>query len=337
VPELIPEFRVVHPFDGNAVERCDLPFPFWLKPVKSVLSHLGFLVRDRIEFTSCLETIREHIGRYALPFNYILGLADLPEEIRVVDGFHCIAESLISTGRQCTLEGYVLGGEVVIYGVIDSIREETESCSSFARYQYPSTLPVAVPLNYAAQAIPAGYRLRVAVSTSYWPMAWPAPEPTGVMLHTDNSRLLLPVRPPRPEDADLRPFEAAEGAPPLRVKVIRPEYHNWQVIRDLAADISRLEVFSDSGCQHIDEIDLTISRKAREWYTYRKDDYDSLKGETLWERSFSRGDWSVSTVARTVLTSSRDHFFLRAELDAHEGEKRVFSENYDYTIKRELV
>ncbi|MCB2215786.1 CocE/NonD family hydrolase [Desulfofustis glycolicus] len=196
---------------------------------------------------------------------------------------------------------------------------------------------VAVPLNYVAQAIPAGYRLRVAVSTSYWPMAWPAPESVGVMLYTDNSRLLLPVRPARPEDGDLRSFEPAEGAPPLRVKVIRPEYHNWQVIRDLAADISKLEVISDSGCQRIDEIDLTISRKAREWYTYRKDDYDSLKGETLWERSFSRGDWSVRTVARTVLTSSRDHFFLRAELDAHEGEKRVFSENYDYTIKRELV
>ncbi|MCB2215787.1 ATP-grasp domain-containing protein [Desulfofustis glycolicus] len=161
VPELIPAFRVVNPFASDAVERCDLPFPFWLKPVKSVLSHLGFLVRDRIEFASCLETIREHIGRYARPFNYILGLADLPDEIRSVDGFHCIAESLISSGYQCTLEGYVLGGEVVIYGVIDSIREGGENCSSFARYQYPSALPAAVQGRMAAAAakvlVRAGY------------------------------------------------------------------------------------------------------------------------------------------------------------------------------------
>ncbi|MCB2174054.1 D-alanine--D-alanine ligase [bacterium] len=161
VPELIPEFRVVNPFAGGAVEQCDLSFPFWLKPVKSVLSHLGFLVRDRIEFAACLETIREHIGRYARPFNYILGLADLPDEIRSVDGFHCIAESLISAGHQCTLEGYVLGGEIVVYGVVDSIREETESCSSFARYQYPSMLPAAVLDRMAAAAatvlLHAGY------------------------------------------------------------------------------------------------------------------------------------------------------------------------------------
>ena len=67
-------------------------------------------------------------------------MAELPAEIAPVDGRHCIAESIISSGRQCTLEGYVLDGEVHVYGVVDSIREGRHR-SSFARYQYPSTLP----------------------------------------------------------------------------------------------------------------------------------------------------------------------------------------------------
>lgn len=141
LPEMIPQFIKVNPFDDSAAGKCDLPYPFWLKPVKSVLSHLGFLIRDRIEFDYCLSVIRGNISRYAEPFNYILSLADLPAEIEKVDGYQCIAEGLISSGEQCTLEGYVLKGEVCIYGVVDSIRSGMHH-SSFARYQYPSFLPL---------------------------------------------------------------------------------------------------------------------------------------------------------------------------------------------------
>jgi putative CocE/NonD family hydrolase len=196
---------------------------------------------------------------------------------------------------------------------------------------------VRVPLNYVAQVIPVGYRIRVAISTSYWPLVWPSPEPVGIMLYTGKSKLLLPLRRPQQRDVNLRPFGQPEGAPPLRVTTIRPEYHNWRVIRDLAADKSKLEVINDAGCQYIKKIDLTISRKATEWYTFEKDDFNSVEGETLWEREFSRGSWSVKTITRTVLNSSIENFYLRAELDAYEGDKRVYSQNWDYTIPRDLV
>lgn len=196
---------------------------------------------------------------------------------------------------------------------------------------------VTVRLNYVAQILPVGHKLRVAVSTSYWPMAWPAPESTAAIFYTEGSRLRLPTRTPQIEDSQLRPFARPEAAPPVRPRIIRPENHNWNVLRDLANDISTLEVISDNGCQYIKEIDLTICRKAQEWYSYQGDDFNSVKGETLWERSFSRGDWSVRTVTRTILTSTTEEFQLRAELDAYEGEKRVYSENWDYVILRDLV
>ena len=140
VPELIPQFSQIDPFSRHALKECPLKYPFWLKPVKSVLSHLGFHVRNDKEFAACLHIIRQKIHRYAEPFNFILDLADLTDDIRKIDGHHCIVEEIISHGRQCTLEGYVHNGTVQVYGVIDSIREGIhESC--FSRYQYPSTLP----------------------------------------------------------------------------------------------------------------------------------------------------------------------------------------------------
>ncbi|NNK96073.1 MAG: CocE/NonD family hydrolase [Desulfobacterales bacterium] len=196
---------------------------------------------------------------------------------------------------------------------------------------------IKVELNYVAQRIPAGHRLRVAVSSSYWPMAWPPPEAVKLLVYTGKSKLFLPVRKLRIEDDTLHSLEPPEAAPPMRVEIITPERHQWNVIRDLAKDMSTLEVVNDKGKQYIKEIDLTISRCAKEWYSYHGDDFNSVKGETLWERSFSRGSWSIRTVTRTVLSSSKQLFLLRAELDAYEGDKRVFSKNWDHDLPRDFV
>lgn len=143
IPELIPPFEKINPFQEKPRVQCTLNYPFWLKPVKSVLSHLGFLIRNSNEFEESLAVIRENIGRYAEPFNLILSRAELPKSIVHVDGYHCIAEGLISQGHQCTLEGYVYKGRVHIYGVIDSLRDKVHT-STFTCYQYPSSLPIDV-------------------------------------------------------------------------------------------------------------------------------------------------------------------------------------------------
>jgi hypothetical protein len=140
IPEYIPDFCAVDPFAGDYLQQINVDYPFWIKPVKSVLSHLGFKVNNEKELHQAIALIRENIYRFAKPFNYLLRFAELPGEVAQVDGNHCIVESIISRGRQCTLEGYVYHGKLDIYGVVDSIREGQHR-SSFSRYQYPSTIP----------------------------------------------------------------------------------------------------------------------------------------------------------------------------------------------------
>lgn len=143
IPDQVPAFAVVDPFADDVLRQAPLPFPFWLKPVKSVLSYLGFRITDQAGLQHAIGRIRGGISRYAEPFNTILERAHLPPRVKETDGRHCIAEALISAGRQCTVEGYVWKDEVVVYGVVDSLREGPET-SSFARYQYPSELPASV-------------------------------------------------------------------------------------------------------------------------------------------------------------------------------------------------
>lgn len=71
---------------------------------------------------------------------------------------------------------------------------------------------VRVRLNDIGYRFPAGHRLRLQISTSYWPVAWPAPCPVRLTVLPASSHLLLPVRPPQPtEEAKLRPFDPSEA------------------------------------------------------------------------------------------------------------------------------
>jgi putative CocE/NonD family hydrolase len=195
---------------------------------------------------------------------------------------------------------------------------------------------VRVRMNHIAQTFPPGHRLRLSVSTSYWPLAWPPPHAARLTLWTENSALRLPVRTPRPEDDAVR-FDEAEGAVPARIEPIEPPHHNWLVHRDLATDTSVLEVIKDEGVYRIEEIEWEVGDRTWDWYTYRGDDFTSARGENRSERTFRRGAWSVRTTTRTVLTADATHFRIHAELDAFEGETRVFSRNWDRTIPRDGV
>ncbi|WP_031434285.1 CocE/NonD family hydrolase [Methylomarinum vadi] len=194
-------------------------------------------------------------------------------------------------------------------------------------------IPVTVPLNHIAQVFPKGHRLRVSVSTSYWALAWPSPEPVRLTIKPADSALRLPVRPCSEIDETIA-FEQPEGGRPLEMTHLEPPNHNWLVHRDLADDRSILEVIQDQGRIFISEIDLEIINSTRNWYTYQDDDFTSPKGETKTKRVFRRGDWQVETTTHTILTADADNFYIWAELDAWEGEKRVFSRNWDITIPR---
>ncbi len=197
---------------------------------------------------------------------------------------------------------------------------------------------VRVTLKHIAQQFAAGHAIRLSVSTSYWPLAWPAPVPVRLTVHPAGSRLVLPCRPARPqEEAALPAFGEPEGAPPLAVTLIQPSQEAWCVIRDLGNDRTTLEVVNDEGTYRLDAIDLELSVKVTERYSYAYGNYDSLSGWTEWERSFRRGDWQVRTVARTLMTSDAESFRLRATLDAYEGETRVFAKSWDEEIPRDLV
>ncbi|WGI27047.1 ATP-grasp domain-containing protein [Halomonas alkaliantarctica] len=141
IADYIPRFTAFDPFDNQALQRigeAGLYFPFFVKPIKSSGSRLGFRIDSPEDFVQAVERLCEDIGTISEPFNYVLEHATLPDEVRLVDGGHCMAEEIIG-GWQCTLEGYVFQGDIVPYGIVDSLRYP--QVLSFFCYRYPSLLP----------------------------------------------------------------------------------------------------------------------------------------------------------------------------------------------------
>lgn len=138
IPGCIPGFNSFDPFDDQALERIGLEFPYWIKPVKSFASQLGFKIHDAKEFQEAVTEIRGAISEIGDSFDEALALADLPQEIQACSGSMCIAEEIIS-GEQSAIEGSMFQGEYHVHGTLDMPKDPAGR--SFDRYEYPSALP----------------------------------------------------------------------------------------------------------------------------------------------------------------------------------------------------
>ncbi|MEU0897261.1 CocE/NonD family hydrolase [Streptomyces massasporeus] len=224
----------------------------------------------------------------------------------------------------------------VSYGILNLTRrdstESPEPLEPGRRYR------ATIPLNGVAQAFPPGHRIRLSLSTSYWPLAWPAPKPALLSVHEHSSTLTLPVRPvEEPDEVPSSPFGEPEGTPPLAMTQVTPPEERWDVKRDLIDYRSELDIVKDRGTVRLEDIGLEAGRRARERYTAVADDFTSVGGETTWTMRFRRDDWDVRVVTHTRLTCDETDFFVDATLDAYEADRRVFSRTWNEKVPRDLL
>jgi len=195
---------------------------------------------------------------------------------------------------------------------------------------------VTVPLCYIAQRVPRGHRIRLSISTVYWPLAWTPPAPVKLTIRTGKSFLTLPVRRTTETD-DVPAFgEPVQASGPDITTLETPE-HEWMIRQDLGNQWTELRVTDDRGLCRLDKIDLTVGARGVEKYGVMTGDFTSSTGETEWVRTLSRGNWHIETRTRTRLTSDRNNFYVTAELDAYENGARIRCLSWNETIPRDHV
>ncbi|KUM23710.1 peptidase S15 [Mesorhizobium loti] len=221
--------------------------------------------------------------------------------------------------------------ELISYGVLNLTHR--------ASHEFPEALvpgefvSARVVLDQCAYRVPAGHRLRIAVSNAYWPMIWPSPEP--VTLKLSEAMLKLPLRPLA--KVDEISFPEPEGATPWATETIRPTNSERHIDRDEKTGTVTLSITDDFG--EVRDLDhgLVHGSIVSEMWAIHPDDPLSATGSTHWTQTFSRDEWSVRTETFADMRCDAQNFILSARIEAYEDENLVFERDFEQTIPRALV
>ncbi len=197
---------------------------------------------------------------------------------------------------------------------------------------------VTIQLKVVGYTLPAGHRWRVALSPTLWPMVWPSPRPVTLTLFTgESSQLILPVRPPLAEEKQLRPFEPAEFSPPLPVEKIRTGQTHRHRHTDIITGRTELKNVFDFGRIRFNDNGLEVEDITTDTYTIVEG--DPLSATVRCERllEYQRGDWRVRIETASTMTGDATTFHVTNLLDAYEGNTRVFTKTWTFSILRDFV
>jgi putative CocE/NonD family hydrolase len=193
---------------------------------------------------------------------------------------------------------------------------------------------VRVRLNEAAHRFAIGHRLRVAISSSYWPMVWPAPVAATLSLTTGESSIELPILPEVAVRA-AAPFEPVEYATPLRVTELRAGGDSRHITHDVATGRTTLRIMRDDGCHRIDDIGTEVAYTKLKEMSITEGDPLSMRQEVAVSHQFRRDDWDARLETRIVMTSDARHFILQSDVDAYADGTRLFSRSFHHRIPRD--
>jgi uncharacterized protein len=197
-------------------------------------------------------------------------------------------------------------------------------------------VPVRVPLQSTAYAIPAGHRIRLAVSGTYWPMAWPSPEPvTMSVVCGAGSFLSLPRRRASELDDRLRPFGAPETGTPLASEKTMLRDGGRRVRRNLSNGEVELEFDWHGSRTCILATDTEMGE--HNVTTYRVVEGDPLSATVTCrvEVSLARPGWNTRTEATSMMTCEAECFTVTTTLDAFSDGVRVHARTYTHQFPRD--
>ena len=193
-------------------------------------------------------------------------------------------------------------------------------------------IEVEVVLDQCAYRVPEEHRLRVAISTAYWPFIWPDAEGAGVMI--TGGLLAIPVRPTA--NGDETAFAEPEGARPWDAELLR-EGGLTRSVQESADGTRTIRIDIDDGLRRDRAHGLVTGAVCREDWQIRPGDPLSASGNIRWVSVMERGDWNVQIECRAWLTATATHWHPRARIEAWEGDEKVFEKTFAKDISRDGI
>jgi predicted acyl esterase len=194
-----------------------------------------------------------------------------------------------------------------------------------------------IELNECAHRLRKGHKLRLALSTSYWPIIWPSPEAASVTINLEKSSFSIPVRNVTDEIDPAAPGKP-QDFPALQAEELRAASGTSQSgMQDDGRYL--LETFDDYGKTRDPYHRMIVGSHVHQHYSIHPDAPETARQETKWNFTFERNEWSVEINTESVMTCDENNFHLTRKLRAYEGvnKSEVLTKDWSETIPRGLL
>lgn len=225
----------------------------------------------------------------------------------------------------------------VSYGILNLTHRDShefpQALQPGARYT------VRIQLNDIAHTFAKGSRIRIAVSTAFWPIVWPSPRPATVTLFTGVSSLDLPVRSPQPADATARPLPPPrQSAVHATTKIRDSQPATLRFAVDPATGIHSFVNRSDSGLTRFDRHGWTVGVVTEHRFHIHPDDPTSACVDLSATEFYGReGQLDARIEAHQKMSCDETHFIIEASIDVFDGDEPVHSRQWHRRIARDGI
>ena len=227
----------------------------------------------------------------------------------------------------------------VSYGVLNLTHHES--------HEHPSALEAgifykaSITLNACGHVFRKGTRIRLALSTAYWPLIWPAPEAATLTIRTGGSTLLLPVRPTSPDDAAVV-FDPPMSAPDAPVTIMRAGRAERTVSFDLLNRSATYRTVGEGGVfgegvRRFDETGTSLSHDLTRELTISADDPLCARYAITGAYEMGREGWITRSETTLEMTSTLTDFHVRARTEVSENGESILVREWDDRVPRDLV
>jgi len=180
----------------------------------------------------------------------------------------------------------------------------------------------------------AGHRIRLSLSTSYWPMILPPPTDPGLTIDTASLSLALPLL---GEHREIVVPQPANPDPLPAYIELSPPQTRRTVERDMTRGVTHYRIFEDTGLIEHPDTGVATEDIREETWSIAPGDPHSMTGVSTWTCIARRSGRSLKTVSQSRLSCTATEWITSAKVEAFEGEEQIFAKTFEKRIRRDMM
>ena len=221
---------------------------------------------------------------------------------------------------------------LIRYGVLNL--KQRNGREALAEVTPGESMDMVIRLNDVGWSIKPQHKVRLALSSQLWPMAWPVAERATITLNLVHCSLDLPIRTNNTCNDIESPFEPPAAADPLPHDIILPTKATRNVNTNIETGEITYKIKIDGGKTKYRDIDLTYGSNSSQKYTIVDGDPLSACIEYKSDFSFEREGWDIRTQSKLKTTCDAFNFILRGRILGFENGQQVFIRDWNIKIPR---